>query len=113
MFRSRFARQTVQRLRPGNVVERDEEVDDWSNPVRVPISGCALHPGNGSRDTDHRDGVMAAFTIVLPAGTDARGDDRWELPGLSGQFVTLGEPLRYEHGMSTDHVAVAVQRWEG
>lgn len=110
----RFAKQSVVVLTPGVLVERGEPVDDWSPDAvtRTVVSGCSVQPGNGSRDLDHRDGVMAAYTVFAPLGTVINGRHRVELPGIaSGQFILLGEPLVHAYGFSVDNVQIALQRW--
>lgn len=108
-----FARKTITVVHPGVLIERGKEVPDWSTDAvtRTPVTGCSVQPGNGGRDLDHRDGVMAAYTVFAPPGTDIEGTCRVELPGKSGQFILLGEPMDQDHGLRVDHVMFALQRW--
>lgn len=109
-----FARQTITVVRPGVLIERGQEVPDWSTDAvtRALVTGCSVQPGNGSRDLDHRDGVMAAYTVFSPPGTPVEGTCRIELPGKSGQFTIMGEPMDQSYGLRVDHVMFALQRWK-
>lgn len=107
-----FATQTINLLAPTLIDERGEQVEDWSNPTRTPVEGCSVQPGNGDRDFEHADGVVADFTVYLPPMLVPRRA-RVELTVTDGDFVLLGEPEPWIFGLSTDHVRIRLRRRDG
>lgn len=108
-----FARQTVNILEPSLIPERGELVEDWSMVTRTPVAGCLVVPGNGDRDLDHADGVVADYTVYLPPSVTVPRRARVELPTTDGDFILLGEPEPWIYGMSTDHVQIRLRRRDG
>lgn len=108
-----FATQSVVILTPNVIVERGEEVEDWSSPNRAIVSGCSVQPGSGRRDFDHADAVEADFTIYAPPTATIPRRARVELPVTDGQFIILGEPEPWIFGMSTDHIRFRLSRRDG
>lgn len=108
-----FATQSVVILTPNVIVERGEEVEDWSSPNRSTVSGCSVQPGSGRRDFDHADAVEADFTIYAPPTATIPRRARVELPVTDGQFIILGEPEPWVFGMSTDHIRFRLSRRDG
>lgn len=108
-----FANQTVVVLMPEEIVERGETVESWTVPTRTPIDGCSVQPGNGGRDFEHADGVVADFTVYLPETAMVPRRARVELPVTDGQFVLLGEPEPWIYGLRTDHVRIRLRRRDG
>ncbi len=109
----RIARQTVTLVEPVMVVERDELVPDWSEPVRIEVSGCSVQPGNGGADYEHADGLTADYTVYMPPGTALPDRFRVELPAAAGQFVLQGEPQPWLVGMRLDHIRIRLERRDG
>lgn len=79
-----FKNQTITVLRPTFVVERGDEVPDWSNPTQHLITGCRLQPmsadevlfsGAGGGGTA-RNAVVSRWKLLLPSGADITEHDR-------------------------------------
>lgn len=108
-----FATQTITLLTPSLITERGESVEDWGAPVRTPVLGCSVQPGNGSRDFEHADGVTADFTVFIPPTVSVPRRARVELPVTDGDFILLGEPEPWIFGLSTDHIRIRLRRRDG
>lgn len=105
--------QTITELTPGVRIDRGEEFEDWSRPNRRQVKGCSIQPGEGDRDHDRADGVTAAFTVFAPAGARIDPRARIELPGVTGEFILLGEPEVWATGLRNDHVRLRLRRRDG
>lgn len=85
-----FKNQTITVLRPTLIVERGDEVPDWSlPPAQHLIAGCRLQPmsadevlfsGAGGGGTA-RNAVVSRWRLLLPADADLHEHDRVRYEG--------------------------------
>lgn len=88
---------TVVILRPGPATQDVYGNDIPGAPTEIPVSGCAVAPGEGAGAAnelvDARDTVTLGLTLYAPFGTDVRATDRvrvgaevYEVQGQPGGF---------------------------
>lgn len=109
----RFAKQTIVLLEPVLIVERGETVEDWAAPLRTPVPGCSVQPGDGDADHVHADGETADYTVYVPPGAALPEKFRVELPTAAGQFTVQGEPAPWIFGLRSDHIQIRLIRRAG
>lgn len=107
---------TVHRLRAVEVSDGYGGVRlDWSNPVRVALTGCAVAPRLADEERDRgRQGVNIGWTVYVPGvGHDITHLDRMEIP--AGVFEVEGDPNPWANPYSGTEpgTVVQVRRLEG
>lgn len=107
-----FAKHTVIVKEPALVDDHGSKTADWTQPPisAESVEGCSIQPTGGNEELIHRDGVLVTHRGFLPAGTPISRHARIAHQGVDHDVV--GEPMRHEYGLRTDHVEVLLHRWE-
>ncbi|MBR2835916.1 MAG: hypothetical protein IKE43_09465 [Coriobacteriales bacterium] len=76
--------------------QRGSEVQDWSNPLKIPIEGCSIQPANSAANTrtgfdDIRQNTTISAVLYAPPAADIRAHDRVVADGVT--YTLDGEPL--------------------
>lgn len=110
-----FAKQTIRVITPGTKTVHGNSTDDWKNPAgNVPIEGCSVQPTTGSESTDHRDASLAQWQVFIydiDKGLAITPRDHIKYGAL--EFQIEGTPLAHVYGLSSDHIQILMNRWEG
>lgn len=110
-----FANATIGVVTAGVKSVHGNETDDWKNPASsVPIDGCSVQPVQGSESNDHRDATLAQWQVFiydLVKGQQVTARDHIAFGGI--EFQIVGDPLVHVYGLSSDHIQILMNRWEG
>lgn len=106
-------RQTVYRLR-ATTAEDDHgnQVEDWDNPARKAVRGCAVEPGAPQEYLIGRDAERVQWFVMAPYGADIRSSDRVEWQGVVYEVSGQPAPWKSDSGR-LDYLAVVLQVWNG
>lgn len=106
--------ETITVLRPTDTEDRYHNVvQDWSDPERTDVEGCAVAPSSSSEDNANRQGVVAGLTVYAPADADIRHTDRVEVRGLVYEVDGTPNDWRSPFSGRRPGLEVALKRVEG
>lgn len=91
-----------------------ELVDDWKlTPAESPpVTGCDVQQGTSREDLINRDGVLVAWTVFAPAGTQVTAYNRVRYNG--DDYTVYGHPAEWDsHSGRIDYVEIVLQDWRG
>lgn len=110
-----FARDAVTVVRPGVKEIRGTQVQDWTNPTRIPLAGCSVQPANAGQtqvDEARVNRVEADIVIYAPPGADVKAGDRVEWNDDTWQVVGVPQAWASPTGR-VSHTLVEAARWGG
>lgn len=107
-----FANETVTRLRPGAITERNSIFRDWTTATSKNIDGCHVQPDSTSSDFSDRANSILTWTLWAPVDADVQKGDRIIAQGRT--FDVVGVPYRwYSPRNAVDHMTCRMTEWEG
>ena len=106
-----FANTSIERLRAKTKTSRGSTVPDWSDPTKLSISGCFVHPSTTGFDQDGRQAISEAYTVLAPSGSDIVAGDHIK---YADKVYTVegAEPYVSPTG-AVSHLRVYMERWQG
>lgn len=109
----RLGKTTIQIVRAPLITDaHNNQIPDWANATRTPVTGCYVEAGTTQEDLVNRDEVRVAWTVFAPAGVDVVATDRVEHAGVDYEVVGAPAPMESFTGR-LDHTVIALQKWEG
>lgn len=115
-----FATDTVTVIRPAWIVERGDEIPDWSSASEHQITGCRVQPMSGEEvlfsgsggGGAARDAVISRWKLFAPTGADITERDRVRHQGVV--YEVDGSIQRWPSPTGTlAHTEAVLQRVEG
>lgn len=107
-----WANETVEVLRPQEVVEWGQTVVDWENLVPHEVYGCAYYYLDPAETVQGVDVVAGTLALIMPFDADILGTDRVRFQGKIWEVI--GQPSRQPSPLATlSHTAVTLKHWEG
>lgn len=110
-FLPTHSRHEVTVVEPVVIVERGEEVEDWSNPVTTVLAGCIAYPGVTDADWERAQALGIDFTVLAPSSVQLpAGNFRIRIEHESGDFALKGDVKRWVYGQRFDAFALELER---
>lgn len=104
-------RHTVTVVEPVVIVERGEEVEDWSDQILTELAGCIAYPGSVDADWERAQALGIDFTVLVPSSyVLPSGNFRVRIEHESGDFILKGDIKRWVYGQRFDAFALELER---
>lgn len=98
-------------LEPKIIVERGENVEDWSEPTQTVLGGCIAYPGAVDADWERARALGIDFTACIPAThVLPSGNFRAQLEFEPGVFTLTGDIKRWVYGQRFDANVIELSR---
>lgn len=109
-----FKTQIITVIRPGTLLERGNQVDDWSSATEHQVTGCRLQPQAGQEGAGGRreDAVQRRWKLFAPQGADVTERDRVRHQGQVYEVAAYVQHWPSPTG-TLAHVEATLQWWEG
>lgn len=104
--------QSIERIRPGEKIERGSKIPDWNNSSVKTIEHCLVQPGVTILSQDGRVlGIQDGLTVCAPVDSDIAAGDRIRYDG--DVYIIDGKPLVWKNVGKLEHMKLTLQRWTG
>jgi hypothetical protein len=107
-----FATDTITVIRAAYVVERGNQVPDWSAATEHAVTGCRVQPMAGEEVLTGRDAVVNRRKLFAPATADITALDRVRFGGVTYEVESPILPWRSPTSLLA-HVETTLKRVEG
>lgn len=107
-----FANETVEVLRPAQVVEWGQTVVDWEDLTSHTVDGCTGYALAGMETVQGVDVTSGTFQLFMPPDADIEATDRVRFRGKL--WEVQGEPSLQKSPLgSVNHIDVIIRYWDG
>lgn len=110
-FLPTHSRHEVTVVEPVVIVERGEQVEDWSDPVLTVREGCIAYPGAVDADWERAQALGIDFTVLVPSSYVLPSENfRVRIEHETGDFILKGDIKRWVYGQRFDAFALELER---